>query len=211
MTVAADVAAGASDQAIPRPVPFSVIAVAVARVALIVAMLVGVYAVLPVKSGPVAQGAAVWAGLVAVVVFGAAFVAQIRRILASDHPMVTGVEALVVVVASFLVCFSLVHVSLSASDPSAYSEPLDKNDAVYFTVTVLSTVGFGDITPDSTSARLLVTLQMLADLVLIAVTIRVIFGLARHVDRRRSTLQSDDDAAGAVASGSASATGASPN
>lgn len=168
-------------------IPLRVLVASVVRVTFVVVILLGLYAVLPVRSGAAAQNAVLWAGLVAVAVFGIAFLTQIRRILASAYPMVTGLEALVVVVTVFVVGFSLVHVSLSASDPTAFSELLDKPSATYFTITVLSTVGFGDITPDSTSARVVVSIQMLADLALIATTLRVIFGVARRVDGRRAS------------------------
>ena len=40
-----------------------------------------------------------------------------------------------------------------------FSEPLTRTDALYFTVTVFSTVGFGDITAKTEAARLVVTGQ----------------------------------------------------
>jgi hypothetical protein len=46
-------------------------------------------------------------------------------------------------------------------------------------VTVLSTVGFGDITAQSDASRLLVTIQMLLDLALIAIVVRVFYATAR--------------------------------
>lgn len=43
---------------------------------------------------------------------------------------------------------------------------------LYFTVTVFSTVGFGDITAASQSARLVVTVQMLLDLLALGLVVR---------------------------------------
>ena len=34
---------------------------------------------------------------------------------------------------------------MAASDPAGFSQPLDRTTALYFTMTVLATVGFGDI------------------------------------------------------------------
>ena len=44
--------------------------------------------------------------------------------------------------------------TISASN---FSEPLTRTGALYFTVTVFSTVGFGDITAKTEAARLVVT------------------------------------------------------
>jgi hypothetical protein len=59
---------------------------------------------------------------------------------------------------------------------------MDRVSAFYFTVTILSTVGFGDIAADSDLARLLVTVQMLLDLTLLAVVVRVFFSAAKSTD-----------------------------
>ncbi|HEY5989876.1 MAG TPA: potassium channel family protein, partial [Streptosporangiaceae bacterium] len=55
-----------------------------------------------------------------------------------------------------------------------------------FTVTVFSTVGFGDIRPESELARLVVTGQMVADLVIIGLGARIVVGAVRVGQRRRS-------------------------
>jgi hypothetical protein len=81
-----------------------------------------------------------------------------------------------------------VYVSLSASGPATFSEHLDRPDGVYFTITVLATVGFGDITPVSTAARMVVTGQMLLNLVVIGLVVRLVLVAAkRGVARRSST------------------------
>lgn len=61
-----------------------------------------------------------------------------------------------------------------------------RSDALYFTMTVFSTVGFGDITPVSEPARLLITGQMAVDLVLIGVAARVLVGAVQEGVRQRN-------------------------
>jgi hypothetical protein len=169
---------------LPSAIPLRVVLSATARVVAVVVVLMLAYAVIPVRSGTAARNAVLWAGLLALVVLGVAFASQVRRILSSRYPLVAGVEALVVVLTVFIIGFALTYLSLAGGDPGAFTQPLDKPAAVYFTVTVLSTVGFGDISAASTAARVVVTVQMLADLALIAVTLRVVFGIARRADAR---------------------------
>ena len=52
----------------------------------------------------------------------------------------------------------------------------DPYDALYFTVTVFSAVGFGDITAKSETARVVLIVQMLAYLAVLGVGARVLLG-----------------------------------
>ena len=60
-------------------------------------------------------------------------------------------------------------------------------DALYFTVTTLSTVGYGDITAVSQTARVAVTVQMVFDLAFLGIAVRVLSATARRrrADTRR--------------------------
>jgi voltage-gated potassium channel len=79
------------------------------------------------------------------------------------------------------------YVSLSVADPSGFSEPITKVNGLYFTVTVLSTVGFGDITALTDGTRLAVTMQMVIDLLIVGVLVKVIIGASRiAIGRRRA-------------------------
>jgi hypothetical protein len=49
-----------------------------------------------------------------------------------------------------------------------------KLDAIYYTITILATVGFGDITADGQWARGVVVCQMIINLVVLAVALRVV-------------------------------------
>jgi hypothetical protein len=125
----------------------------------------------------------VWSWLTLVsgtALFGWVFVRQIRRIGTSAHPMTRAVEALVIVLGLFLVMFASVTFSLEYNQPGSYSEPLTKIDALYFTVTTLATVGFGDISPESESARVFVTFQMLVNLLFVGAALRLIVKVAQN-------------------------------
>jgi voltage-gated potassium channel len=57
---------------------------------------------------------------------------------------------------------------------------------LYFTVTVFSTVGFGDIFPASEAARLLVTAQMILNLIVLGLGVRLIVGAAQRAREANS-------------------------
>jgi len=107
---------------------------------------------------------------------------QVRSILRSPHPALRAVEGVALCLPLFLLLFAVAYVQLSSTDPGAFSEPLDRVDGLYFVVTVFATVGFGDISPVSSVARLLTTVHMTGDLVLIGLVLRL---FVAAVDRRR--------------------------
>jgi voltage-gated potassium channel len=62
---------------------------------------------------------------------------------------------------------------------SDFSEPLNHTGALYLTVTIFSTVGFGDITPKADATRLMVSTQMILDLILLGVLIKLLTKAAK--------------------------------
>jgi hypothetical protein len=86
----------------------------------------------------------------------------------------------VTAVTVFLVLFALLSLGLAQTGPASFSQPLDRVGARSFTITVLATVGFGDLTAQTAGARLLVTVQMLLGLGLIAGIVRVFAAGARR-------------------------------
>jgi voltage-gated potassium channel len=110
---------------------------------------------------------------------------QVRRILRSRYPGLRAVEALATSIPLFLLLFASTYVVMAAISAGNFSEPLTRTDALYFTVTVFSTVGFGDITAKTEAARLVVTGQMIVDLVAIALVVKVIVGAAKQGRQRQ--------------------------
>jgi hypothetical protein len=101
---------------------------------------------------------------------------QIRMIVGSPFPRIRAAETLIVGIPLLLVVFASVYFLIGKAQVDSFSETMSKTDAMYFTVTVFSTVGFGDITAKSESARTLVTLQMLFNLVVFGLVAKLIFG-----------------------------------
>ena len=77
---------------------------------------------------------------------------------------------------------------MSRGDASSFTEELSRTDALYLTVTIFSTVGFGDISPKVESARLVVSTQMILDLVILGLGVRI---LLNAVERGRDRLTSE--------------------
>jgi voltage-gated potassium channel len=142
--------------------------------------LLALYFVLPLDRG---FSAGTLAGLVvAFLAMGMLVAWQVRAILMSPHPAVRAVESIALSLPLFLLLFAGTYVVLAGSDPDAFSEPLSRIDSLYFVVTVFATVGFGDIAPVTELARVLVTVQMVGDLVLIGLVLRLFL---TAVDRGR--------------------------
>jgi voltage-gated potassium channel len=112
---------------------------------------------------------------------------QVREVIGSEFPRVRVLQVLFVAVPFYVVIFAAAYFLIAGSGDANFAEPLSRTDALYFTVTVLSTVGFGDITPRSELARLVVTVQMIANLILIGVGARALLGAAQLGLQRRSS------------------------
>ncbi|MFI0960425.1 potassium channel family protein [Streptomyces sp. NPDC021080] len=97
---------------------------------------------------------------------------QIREITRAPRPELRAMEALATSVPLYMLLFAVVYYLMERSAPGSFSETLTRTDALYFTVTVFSTVGFGDITARSETARVLVTGQMAVNVLLIGVAAR---------------------------------------
>jgi hypothetical protein len=116
---------------------------------------------------------------VGLALFVAALVYEVQAIMRHDRPMLRAADAMALVIPLFLVVFAFSYLTMARSSPGSFTQPMDRVSALYFTVTVFATVGFGDITPRTDPARLVVMAQMMLDLVVLAVVVRLIFGAAR--------------------------------
>jgi voltage-gated potassium channel len=118
---------------------------------------------------------------------------QVRAIIRARYPALRAVEALAATAPLFLLLFASAYFTMSGTHPANFSpRSLTRTDALYFTVTVFSTVGFGDITAASQSARLVVTAQMLLDLLVLGLGIRVFIGAVQRA-RQQAPPATDPD------------------
>ena len=114
-------------------------------------------------------------------------------------PQVTGL------IAAMIVLFAAAYYLMVRNDPTSFSaHPLSRTDTLYFTITVFSTVGFGDITAKSQIARVAVMIQMALNIVLVGLGV---YGLAaagavqKHAAARRNVQRRNVDAGRGLAAG----------
>ena len=129
--------------------------------------------------------------LIGLLVFAGLMVWGVKTIAGSRYPGMRAAEALALILPFFLLLFASTYFVLERNSAASFTEPMTRTDALYFTVTVFTTVGFGDISPKSETARVVLMIQMLADLALLGTGIRVLFGAVQRGRERRS--QTGDD------------------
>jgi voltage-gated potassium channel len=151
--------------------------------------LVAIYYLLPldrnsigVALGILAVGLLTLVGLVAF---------QVRSIIRAAYPALRAVGALATSVPLFLLLFAGTYFVMGTISVGNFSQPLTRTDALYFTVTVFATVGFGDITAVSEAARVLVTGQMVAGIVIVGIEARIIVDAVKRGQQRQPVPNSD--------------------
>jgi voltage-gated potassium channel len=154
------------------------------RAGLSAALLVLVYYTLPLK-GNLDQRAGVGLilGLLALAVI---LVLQVRAILSATYPLLRAIEALATALPLLLVLFASAYFLMYQADSESFSQTLSRTAALYFTVTVFSTVGFGDIVPKTDPARIATMVQMLVDLIVLGLVARLIVSAVQLSLQRRS-------------------------
>lgn len=146
-------------------------------------MLVVIYYLLPLDHS--SAGVAVTMLLIGLAALIGLVTFQVRSIIASPFPGLRGLEALATSVPLFLLLFASTYVVMATMSASNFSQPMTRSNALYFTVTVFATVGFGDITAKTEAARLVVTGQMITDLIILGLGARVIVGAVTRGRQRQ--------------------------
>lgn len=156
-----------------------------------VIMLSVVYALLPLDR--VFDDAALGWLVLALVGFTAVVVLQVRAVARSEVPRLRAIETLMVTLPMLILIFAAVYVVLEHNRSGSFTQPMDRIDSAYFALTVFATVGFGDIAPVTTVARVIVMLQMVVNLLAIGVIAKIIVGAVQVSVQRRSADPPDGD------------------
>jgi voltage-gated potassium channel len=175
---------GVSEGGTPRSGMLKPLVAMVLRLLATMVILLAIYYKMPVRQGSTWSDLP-WLGL-DLVLFGVIVGVQVPLILRAKYPVLRSVEAMSLTVCFYLILYARLYVSISAADPQAFTQLLDHTNALYFTVTVFATVGFGDITAMTNPVKLAVTVQMLLNLIVLGVVVRLLFTLGRRSIARRA-------------------------
>lgn len=150
---------------------------------LVVAVLLFVgYYVLPMDR-PERSGLVVL--IVGLLALGLVLLWQVRAIMGSPFPRLRAFETLTIGIPLLLIVFASAYYLIQNADANAFTASLSKTDALYFTITVFSTVGFGDIAPKSELARIVTMSQMLTGLIVLGLVAKIVFGAVQTAVARR--------------------------
>jgi hypothetical protein len=122
-------------------------------------------------------------------VLAAVIVWQVRTVSRSPYPGIRAVEALAFTLPVYVLLFATTYFVMEHSAVLNFTESLTRTDALYFSVTTFATVGYGDIAAKSESARLVVTVQMLLDLLLLGLVVRLFLNAVKRSHQREAAPQ----------------------
>jgi hypothetical protein len=143
------------------------------------------YYLMPLGEG--GKGPTAVALVLALVFFVTLLAWQVRQISRAEHPRLRAIEALSFSVPLFILSFAALYFMTARGTPTSFSQQLSRTDALYFAVTVFASVGFGDITPVTQSARVAVMIQMVGDLILVGIVAHAILGAVQVGLRRHES------------------------
>lgn len=86
------------------------------------------------------------------------------------------VEWLLAALYLIILSFAVVYAVLGVHAPDQFVGIADRMDALYFSVTLMSTVGFGDVSAQGTLGRAVVTVHMLFNLIYLGTGIKLLSG-----------------------------------
>ena len=162
-----------------------------------------VYFVLPVPGRMHESSWAVMFFLGAAVLGALILVAILRLLRAGEDARIRGLILLLTLTVLF---FSWSDASV-AKLPGQFAGLADKTDSLYFNVSTLATVGFGDVHPVGELARAAVTVQIVFNLVFLGTAVSLIAGFFRN---RAGRLQASRHATGQAGPGQAGAESGRP-
>jgi hypothetical protein len=146
-------------------------------------LIVLAYFYLPLTREEVVHSEATTVVIMLVAVVGMAFLVLLEVRNQIDYGEDRRIDRLVVAVVVVLVGFSLIFYLLNRAQPGQVAGLDTRLDALYFTLSTLSTIGYGDVHAAGQLARGLVVLQIVFNLVILTTAARLVsekFRTAAH-------------------------------
>jgi voltage-gated potassium channel len=161
------------------------VVIATVRTIATIVLVVAIYFLVPMDHGTDT-------GTVTELVLGVLAVAtviawQLRQIIRSKNPTMRAVEALAFTVPLYILLFATTYFLMAHAQAASFDEHLSRIDAMYFSATVFTTVGFGDITAKTQAARVVVTIQMFLDLLILGLVVRLVVNAVKLGQQRHAT------------------------
>jgi hypothetical protein len=148
------------------------------RSSTVVVLVFGAYYLAPVKAE--SDFGETLRVLVVAIAMALVIVWEIRAVAHSEFPRIRAIDALVSSVSVMVIAFAITYLNMSRRHPDSFNELLGRTSSLYFTITTLATVGYGDIHARTDPARIAVMIQMVFNVAVIGTTVRAILGTARQ-------------------------------
>ncbi|GAA1006011.1 potassium channel family protein [Streptomyces thermogriseus] len=147
------------------------------RSALVTTGLVIAYYLLPPDGGRTGTTTVLFSlGLVGV---APVFAWEALVVTRSPYPRLKAVEALALTLPLSSPLFATAYHLLGRTAPDSFSESLTRTDSLYLALPAFTTVGYGDITAQSQTARVLTMVQMAVGLLFVGVAAHVLTDAVR--------------------------------
>ncbi len=183
--------AAPSIQVSPKAVRRRLATIGLLRASATTIVLIAAYYLLPLdRLSGVSLAVSLTVGLLALAGIAAY---QVRAIIRHPHSAVRAIEALAITVPLFLLLFAATYFLMAQANTDNFNiHSLTRTDSLYFTITVFATVGFGDISATSQAARIAVMTQMILNLLVLGLLVRVFLN-AVQLGREQQAPQQDTE------------------
>ena len=150
----------------------------------VLALTFGLYFAVPVATTPHRDTAV--RVLVSVIVFVALAVVMVRQLKRHLDDAARRLDGLIVGIVLVVVVFAFTFYVLALRDPAQFVGLQTRMDSLYFAMTTLTTVGTGDVHAAGQTARALVLVQMVFNVIFVATTITLLSARIRAIAESRA-------------------------
>lgn len=144
----------------------------------VLVLLTAAYYALPLRLSPGDPASLVRLGIstVALALLLLVLRRQVERSRRAQSPRFLRIQWLLTTLYLLILAFAAAYAYIAFYNPEQFVGITDRTDALYFSVTLVATVGFGDVHASGTPAQLLVTVQMLFNLIYLGTALRLLTG-----------------------------------